>query len=63
MIKLICAHQDIEPMFECVSMDEAIDYLSKQDVLGVDTETEGKSFLTKKVVMFQIGTKDILLMY
>ena len=59
MIKLICAHQDIEPMFECVSMDEAIDYLSKQDVLGVDTETEGKSFLTKKVVMFQIGTKEI----
>jgi len=59
MIKLICAHQNIDPVFECVSMDEAITYLSKQDMLGVDTETEGKDFLSKKVVMFQIGTKDI----
>ena len=59
MIKLICAHQDIDPVFECVSMNEAVSYLSEQTVLGVDTETEGKDFLTKKVVMFQIGTKDV----
>ena len=43
MIKLICAHQQIEPVFECVTMDEAVEYLSQQSVLGVDTETEGKS--------------------
>ena len=59
MIKLICAHQDIDPVFQCVSMDEAVTYLSKQTVLGVDTETEGKDFLRKRVVMFQIGTKEV----
>ena len=59
MIKLICAHHDIDPVFQCVSMDEAVAYLSTQTVLGVDTETEGKDFLRKKVVMFQIGTKEV----
>ena len=60
MIKLICAYQNqIDPYFECATIDEAVNYLSKQSVLGVDTETEGKDFLTKKVVMFQIGTKDV----
>jgi DNA polymerase I-like protein with 3'-5' exonuclease and polymerase domains len=59
MIKLICAHTSIDPIFECVSMDEAITYLSNQNILGVDTETEGKDFTHKKIVMFQIGTKDI----
>lgn len=59
MIKLICAHKQIDPLFDCASMNEAIEYLSKQNVLGVDTETEGKDFMNKKIVMFQIGTKDI----
>tara|TARA_R110000787_G_scaffold153516_3_gene267416 strand:- start:9504 stop:11360 length:1857 start_codon:yes stop_codon:yes gene_type:complete len=59
MIKLICAHQDIDPVFECVSIDEAVKYLSEQTVLGVDTETSGKCFTSKKVVMFQIGTKEV----
>ena len=59
MIKLICAHRQIDPIFECVSIDDAVNYLSKQTVLGVDTETEGKDFTRKKVVMFQIGTKDV----
>ena len=59
MIKLICAHQSIDPIFDCVSMDEAIIYLSQQDILGVDTETAGKDFTHQKIVMFQIGTKDI----
>tara|TARA_B100001094_G_C18196390_1_gene811657 strand:- start:1910 stop:3709 length:1800 start_codon:yes stop_codon:yes gene_type:complete len=40
-------------------MDEAVNYLSDQTVLGVDTETSGKCFTSKKVVMFQIGTKDV----
>ena len=31
------------------------DYCSKQAVLGVDTETEGLDFLSKKLIMFQIG--------
>ena len=59
MIKLICAHKSIDSIFECVTIEEAVEYLSKQSVLGVDTETEGKDFLRKKVVMFQIGTKDV----
>ena len=59
MIKLICAHKQIDPIFECTTIDEAVNYLSQQSVLGVDTETEGKDFLRKKVVMFQIGTKDV----
>lgn len=59
MIKLICAHKEIDPLFECVSIDEAVTYLSEQTVLGVDTETSGKCFTSKKVVMFQIGTKDV----
>tara|TARA_R110002050_G_scaffold116946_2_gene233626 strand:+ start:5445 stop:7301 length:1857 start_codon:yes stop_codon:yes gene_type:complete len=59
MIKLICAHKQIDPLFECVTMEDAVNYLSKQTVLGVDTETSGKCFTSKKVVMFQIGTKDV----
>ncbi|QDP52804.1 MAG: putative DNA polymerase [Prokaryotic dsDNA virus sp.] len=59
MIKLICAHQQIDPVFKCATMDEAVNYLSQQTVLGVDTETEGKDFTRKRVVMFQIGTKDL----
>ena len=59
MIKLICAHKSIDSMFECATMDEAVNYLSDQTVLGVDTETSGKCFTSKKVVMFQIGTKDV----
>tara|TARA_R100000687_G_C6359856_1_gene122901 strand:+ start:24 stop:653 length:630 start_codon:yes stop_codon:yes gene_type:complete len=59
MIKLICAHKEIDPIFECVSIDEAVNYLSQQTVLGVDTETNGKDFCSKKVIMFQIGTKDV----
>ena len=59
MIKLICAHRQIDPIFECVSIDDAVNYLSKQTVLGVDTETNGKDFNNKKVIMFQIGTKDV----
>ena len=61
-IKLICAHQKIvkdSHHFDCVTMEEAVDYLSKQTILGVDTETEGMDFTRKRIVMFQIGTKDV----
>lgn len=39
------------------SIETAVKYCENQDILGVDTETEGFDFLTKKMVMFQIGDK------
>tara|TARA_R110002020_G_scaffold208452_6_gene414214 strand:- start:19584 stop:21494 length:1911 start_codon:yes stop_codon:yes gene_type:complete len=37
------------------TIEEAVEYCLKADILGVDTETEGLDFLTKKLIMFQIG--------
>jgi DNA polymerase I-like protein with 3'-5' exonuclease and polymerase domains len=37
------------------NIETAVKYCENQDVLGVDTETEGFDFLTKKMIMFQIG--------
>ena len=45
--------------FELGTIDECVEYISKQEVVGVDTETEGKDFTRNKIVMFQIGTADI----
>ena len=40
-------------------MEECVNYLKGQLVLGVDTETSGKDFTRKKIVMFQIGTSEV----
>jgi len=45
--------------FELSTMEECVDYLKDQLVLGVDTETSGKDFTRKKIVMFQIGTEEV----
>lgn len=45
--------------FELGTIDECVEYISKQEVVGVDTETDGKDFTRKKIVMFQIGTADV----
>jgi len=37
------------------TIEQAVEYCMKADILGVDTETEGLDFLTKKLIMFQIG--------
>jgi len=37
--------------------DFAVSYLKDKEVLGVDTETEGMDFTSKKMIMFQIGDK------
>ena len=37
------------------TMEFAVNYLSKCKVIGVDTETEGMDFISKKMIMFQIG--------
>ena len=40
------------------TIEFAVSYLSKQMILGVDTETEGMDFTSKKMIMFQIGNKE-----
>ena len=44
--------------YKTTTMDFVVDYLQKQSVLGVDTETEGMDFTCKKMIMFQIGDCD-----
>jgi len=41
-----------------VSKEDIFQYCTTKKFLGVDTETEGLDFLTKKVVMFQIGDNE-----
>jgi len=43
--------------FEVCTMEDIVKYCSQQAVLGVDTETEGLDFLSKKLIMFQIGNQ------
>jgi len=40
------------------TLKECVEYCSDKQVLGVDTETTGLSFIDKKVIMFQIGDED-----
>jgi DNA polymerase-1 len=47
-------------IFECckkATIEDVVAFCSGQDVLGVDTETEGLNFIDDKVIMFQIGNK------
>ena len=44
--------------YKTTTMDFVVNYLQKQNVLGVDTETEGMDFTCKKMIMFQIGDCD-----
>ena len=37
------------------SIEDCVEYCKDKKVLGVDTETEGFDFLTKQMIMFQIG--------
>lgn len=38
-----------------ISKEEILEYCLSAPILGVDTETQGLDFLTKKIIMFQIG--------
>ena len=57
-IKLIAPYEGIEPTFEKSTIEECFEYCSSKKILGVDTETEGFDFLTKKMIMLQIGDED-----
>lgn len=56
MIYFIGPDEAMERDFaEKCDIQTVVKYCENQDILGVDTETEGFDFLTKKMVMFQIG--------
>jgi len=44
--------------FSSATIEECVEYCASKRILGVDTETEGFSFITKKMIMFQIGDMD-----
>ena len=39
-------------------INTAVEYCRKKQILGVDTETQGFDFLSKQMIMFQIGDND-----
>ena len=44
--------------YQLASIDDVVDYCKDKKTLGVDTETEGMDFVSKKIVMFQIGDEN-----
>ena len=49
--------------YEIVSVSEAINILSAYDELGLDTETTGLNFLTKDLLLLQIGNYDFQVLF
>ena len=43
------------PHYKTASVSDVVRYCESKKVLAVDTETEGFDFITKKMIMFQIG--------
>lgn len=48
-------HSLITSSFNTCTIDDAVEYLSTKEILGIDTETEGFDFTCKKLLMLQIG--------
>ena len=46
------------PHYQSAMIDDVVRYCKTKQILGVDTETEGFDFTTKKMIMFQIGDAD-----
>ena len=44
--------------FSSATIEECVEYCASKRILGVDTETEGFSFITKKMIMLQVGDMD-----
>ena len=55
MIYFVSNTQSFNSNFQSCTIDDAVIYCTDKKVLGVDTETEGFDFTTKKMIMFQIG--------
>ena len=43
------------PHYQSAMIDDVVRYCKDKTILGVDTETEGFDFTSKKMIMFQIG--------
>lgn len=50
-------------LFNIVSLDEGIELLLNYEELGLDTETSGLDCFTKKLLLLQIGNKDIQVLF
>ena len=46
------------PHYQSAMIDDVVRYCQTKEILGVDTETEGFDFTTKKMIMFQIGDEN-----
>ena len=46
------------PHYQSAMIGDVVRYCETKQILGVDTETEGFDFTTKKMIMFQIGDAD-----
>ena len=55
MIYFISNTQSISSSFKSATIEDVVEYCKDKEVLGVDTETEGFDFTSKKMIMFQIG--------
>ena len=44
--------------YKTCKIEDVVRYCESKTVLGVDTETEGLDFLSKKLLMFQIGDQE-----
>lgn len=65
MVYLVSKQQSL---FECddytiISPEKALELLSKESILGADTETEGFSPYTKKLLTIQLGTEDFQIVW
>ena len=49
--------------YQIITVSEAIDILRPYDELGLDTETTGLSFLTKNLLLLQIGNFDFQVLF
>lgn len=65
MIYLVSEQQDLfkSDLYKKLSPDKAIEMLKKEKVLGADTETEGMSPFTKRLLTIQLGTEDFQIVW
>ena len=65
MIYLVSKNRSLfeSDKYTIISPEEAIEMLSKESVLGADTETQGLDPYTKKILTIQLGTEDFQIVW
>ena len=58
-IRFVSTTKTIDPSIQTATIEEVVEYCKDKHILGVDTETEGLDFTCKKMIMFQIGDRDM----